>query len=249
MTESRSRRKPQLSTIRPLEPRDREAVRDICCKTAFRNMGSDRFFEDREVHADYWTRYYTDFRPWESWVVEQDGEVIGYFFGCSDQAHFIRTMTLRILPSCLRRVLWRLARGQYKRAETRRYIRHMLLKGPKEATRIDYARFPAHYHCNILRKGYGQGYYTRLTLMYLDMLETKGITRLHGHITEPIESGIWYNFARRFEAASADVTDEVPTTLFAEVIGDDRPMVNRVWGVTVANYRVWIEWLRDRYNL
>jgi hypothetical protein len=33
------------------------------------------------------------------------------------------------------------------------------------------------------------------------------------------------------------------------VIGDDRPMVNRVWGVTVANYRVWIEWLRDRYNL
>lgn len=98
MTEARSRRKPQLGTIRPLELRDREAVRDICRKTAFRNMGSNRFFEDREVHADYWTRYYTDFRPWESWVVEQDGEVIGYFFGCSDQAHFIRTMTLRILP-------------------------------------------------------------------------------------------------------------------------------------------------------
>lgn len=249
MTESRSRRTPHLGTIRPLEPRDREAVRDICRKTAFRNMGSDRFFEDREVHADYWTRYYTDFRPWESWVVEQDSEVIGYFFGCSDQAHYVRTMALRILPSCLLRVLWRWATGQYKRVETRRYVRHMLLKGPKEAPKIDYARYPAHYHCNILRKGYGQGYYTQLTLMFLDLLEAKGVIRLHGHITEPVDSGIWQSFALRYDAASADVTDEVPTTLFANVIGDQRPMVNRVWGISVANYRGWIEWLRERYNL
>ena len=235
--------------IRSLASKDRAAVRDICCKTAFRNMGSDRVFEDREVHADYWTSYYTDHRSSESWVIERDGEIIGYFLGCSDHAHFVRVMATRILPWCLIRVIWALATGRYRKPESRRYVRHMLFKGPREAPKIDYKAFPAHYHCNILRKGYGNGYYTQLTLMFLDVLEAKGIKALHGHITEPSDSGIWQRFVDRFTSASADVTDEVPTTLFRDVLGDVRPMVNRVWGISVPNYRAGILWLRETRNL
>jgi hypothetical protein len=249
-TPARPARAPRTrGTIRKLEPRDRAAVREICCRTAFRNMGSDRLFEDREIHADYWTSYYTDHHPDESWVVEQDGKVIGYFFGCSDQAHFMRVMTLRIVPPALAKALWLLIVGRYRKPETRRYLWHMLTRGSREAPRIDFARFPAHYHCNILRSGYGHGYYTQLTLMFLDHLESIGVTHLHGFITEPPDSGAWQQFADRYTTASAEVTVEVPSTLFHYVLGDERPLVNRAWGISVANYRGWIQWLRDTRNL
>ncbi|MEM9435813.1 MAG: hypothetical protein AAGA15_02140 [Pseudomonadota bacterium] len=248
MTKARTRSRSQ-GTIRGLEPRDRQAVRDICCRTAFRNLGSDRFFEDRELHADYWTSYYTDYHPEESWVIEQDGKVIGYFFGCSDQKRFLRIMARRIVPGVLARALWRLVTGRYKKPETRRYLWHMLRHGAKEAPKIDFDKYPAHYHCNVLRPGYGRGYYSTLTLKYLDYLEGLGIYGVHGFITEPPDSGIWQRFADKFETAKADVTVEVPTTLFRSVIGDDRPMVNRGWGISIVNYRAWIEWLRDTRNL
>lgn len=249
MTETASKARRARGVIRKLEPRDRAAVRDICCRTAFRNMGSDRFFEDRELHADYWTAYYTDHHPQESWVIEQEGRVIGYFLGCSDQSHFLRVMTRKIVPRVAAKALWRLATRRYRKPETGRYLWHMLTRGAREAPRIDFRKFPAHYHCNILREGYGHGYYTQLTLMFLDHLESIGVTHLHGFITEPLGSGGWQKFADRYKAGSADVTVEVPTTLFRTVIGDDRPMVNRAWGMPVADYRTWIEWLRDTRNL
>jgi len=249
MTETRRKPRRERGIIRKLEPRDRQAVRDICCRTAFRNMGSDRFFEDSELHADYWTAFYTDHHPAESWVIEQDGRVIGYFLACSDQAHFMRVMARRIVPKTAAKTLWRLMTGRYTKPETRRYLWHMISRGAREAPRLDFTKFPAHYHCNILREGYGQGYYTELTLMYLDHLERIGVTGLHGFITEPPDSGAWQKFADRYTTASADVTLEVPTTLFKTVIGDERPMVNRGWGIAVNNYRAWIEWLRDTRNL
>lgn len=246
---AKPRRQRAEGVIRKLEPRDRQAVRDICCRTAFRNMGAAKFFEDLELHADYWTSFYTDHHPDESWVIEQDGKVIGYFLACSDQKYFLRVMARRIVPRVLLRALGRMALGRYKKPETRRYLWHMITRGAKEAPKIDFDLYPAHYHCNILRQGYGRGYYTQLTLMYLDHLETIGVTRLHGFITEPPDAGIWQRFADKFTDASADVTVEVPTTLFKDVIGDDRPMVNRGWGITVENYRGWIQWLRDTRNL
>lgn len=248
-TPARPRRARSEPVIRPLEPRDREAVREICCRTAFRNLGSDRFFEDREVHADYRTSFHTDHHPGESWVVELDGRVIGYFLGCSDQALYLRVMARRIVPRAAAKALWRLVTGRCRRPETRRYLRHMLLRGAREAPKIDFARYPAHYHCNILRPGYGRGLYSRLTLMFLDHLERIGVDRLHGFITEPPDEGVWQRFADRYDVAKAEVTVEAPTTLFRDVIGDDRPMVNRGWGMPVAGYRGWIEWLRDTRNL
>ena len=62
--------------IRPYRAEDREAVRQICRTTAYRNRGSDAVFEDGEVFADYWTRYYTDYEPESCLIVEEDGEVV-----------------------------------------------------------------------------------------------------------------------------------------------------------------------------
>ena len=58
----------------------------------------------------------------------------------------------------------------------------MILRGGAEAPPLDTRKYPAHYHCNILRKGYGQGLYTQLVLEFLDRLEARGVTALHGAI-------------------------------------------------------------------
>lgn len=253
MTDQPPRKTRQPGTIRPYSPADRAAVRDICCRTAFRNAGCEAMFEDRELHADYWTRYYTDFTPEQTWVVEQDGRIVGYFFGCTDTRAYTRTMALRIVPPMLLRALWRLLTGRYKNPRTGRYLRHMIFKAPAEAVAMDFAQYPAHFHCNILRQGYGKGYYTELTLAFLDRLEVAGIPRLHGFLTEEFDSAAWQKVLDRFLASHPGITfdyfGQKPTLLQQAVTGDTTPMMNKGWGMSVANYRIYLRFMRDTYRL
>lgn len=235
--------------IRPYAATDRQAVRDIACRTAFRNRGAEWLFEDRELHADYWTRYFTDVRPEDCLVVEEDGQVIGYLLGERDHAHFVRTMGTRIVPPLVARALWRLATGRYRNPQTRRYLWHMLRHGGAEAPRLPYDRFPASYHCNVLRRGYGKRYYSELVLLWLDRLDALGIDGVHGHITETAEAGIWQRFAELFGTEGLKARSERPTRLFERVVGDQRRWVNRGWATDLATYRRWIEWLRAEQRI
>ena len=96
-----------MIAIRPYEPRDRAAVREICCDTADGGEPSERFFPDREVLADLVTRYYTDFAPQTSWVAEQDGQVMGYLTGCLDTRRSLRTTLWRIVPAAFLKAIGR----------------------------------------------------------------------------------------------------------------------------------------------
>ncbi len=253
MSAERSARRRQRSSqelIRPLEPRDREAVREIACRTAYRNRGAELLFEDLELHADYWTAYYTDHYPDESFVIEQDGQVTGYFFGCPDHAAFTRVMARRIVPRVVGKALWRLATRQYERPQTGRYLRHMILHGAREAPHLPYDRFPATFHCNILPGARGRGLYTTLVLAYLDRLEARGITGIHAHVTEPADSrGLWQRIARAVPEMRVAAYDERPTRLFQAVLGDETPMINRAWAFSLEDFRKGVLWLRERKGL
>lgn len=237
------------AVIRPLRPDDRQTVRDICCRTAFRNMGCEVIFEDRELHADYWTKYYTDYAPQASWVVEQDGSIIGYFLGSTDQDKFMKIMSRNIVPRFIGQALWRVITRQYSKPQSSRYLLWLFLKSWREAPAISYTDYPAHYHCNILRAGYGKGYYTTLTLMFLDHLEELGIMSLHGHITEHREKGIWDRFGKSFQLEHADFFSEKPSSLFEFVTGQSDQMVNRAWGIQIYKYRKWIMWLKENHKI
>lgn len=238
--------------IRAYTPADREAVRRICCDTAYRNEGAELYFEDREIHADYWSSYYTDVTPGEVRVIEQDGEVIGYFFGCTDSAAHRRAMARRIVPWAIARALWRLATGRYKDPKSRRYLRFMLTKAPAEEPRVDLDRFPAHYHFNVTEAGRGHRLYSRLVLDFIDRLETQGITRVHGFITEPAEGGIWSRLEHRFCREFGDpffFRAEKATRINEALLGDPTPTVNRAWGVGTEDFRRFVEYLRDRMRM
>lgn len=248
----RTRSREASATIRPYAPADREAVREICRRTAYRNRGSAAVFEDDELFADYWTRYYTDFEPESCLVLEEDGRIIGYLMGTTDAIRHQRVMARRIVPAILARAFWRLATFRYRKPATRRMLWWLVSRGWREEPHVPLDRYPAHYHCNILREGYGKGYYTAMALKFLDRLDALGVTGLHGQVEEAETGGPWRQMTSAYEEVQgrfADFFAEKPSTFQNVVLGSDRKLVNRAFGATVADYRGWLVWTAKKYHM
>src|SRR4051794_24905896 len=106
-------------TIRPYEPRDRAAVREVCHATAYGGDGAALL--DPRLFTDLTTRAWTDFGAGPLWVVEQEEAVQGYLAGCFDLRRFARLQIWRVVPPAVakalaagllvRPALWRLLAG------------------------------------------------------------------------------------------------------------------------------------------
>ncbi len=235
--------------IRRYEPGDREAVRDICRTTAYRNRGFQRVFEDGEVFADYWTRYYTDFEPESCLVCVVDGSVAGYMAGCLDTRRFRRIMALRIVPPVAARIAFAAISRRYVNPVTYRLLKWTLTRAGREEVNVPLDLYPAHYHSNISKRALGRGLYSRMTTMFLNLLDTRGVAGVHGKFEEPERQGAWLRTADavgrrpRFFA-------ETPNSLYADVLGfRDRKMVNRAWGDTPQGYQLFLDAIAKRLNL
>ncbi|MFH1067748.1 MAG: GNAT family acetyltransferase [bacterium] len=131
--------------VRPLQKKDREMVRWICCQTGFLGKPVDALFEDRELFADFLTQYYTDAEPESSVVLEESGRVTGYVLGCRfprKQKMFF----LRHVFSLAARAAWRYF-FRYN-AASRKYIRWLLIQGRKQTPHTP--QDTPHFHINLL---------------------------------------------------------------------------------------------------
>jgi hypothetical protein len=239
--------------IRAYAPADREAVRDICRHTAYRNRGSHSIFEDGELFADYWTRYYTDYEPESCLVVEEDGVVVGYLLGCVDERRHRKFMIRRIVPVILARAFWRLATFQYRNPNTRRMLYWLLTRGPREEPKISLKDHPAHYHCNILPAVQGKNYYTRMALIFIDRLIALGVPGLHGQVEEPAGQGPWTRMVTSYVNSTGKpvygLTGEAPSTFRNYMFGEKKPMVNRVWAADTEVFRDWVVWVSKKFHM
>lgn len=164
-------------TIRFYRPQDRDEVRSICCETGFLGQPIDPVFEDRELFADYLTRYYTDHEPESAVVLEADGRVQGYILGCRHPARQRRFDRLHLL-SLAARGLWRYV-TRYQSA-TRRYIRWILTRGWREVPWTPPGM--AHFHIN-LRPAYRTVRGTHdLIEFFLDYLHGQGEAAVYGQM-------------------------------------------------------------------
>jgi ribosomal protein S18 acetylase RimI-like enzyme len=133
-------------TIRPYVPADRAAVRRICCETGFLGKPVDPLFEDRELFADYLTRYYTDLEPESCFVLEKEGEVRGYLIG---SRRLLRQKLFRIIdnPRLFLVGFWRYFTRPYN-AASRAFVKWILTQADKESPLIP--PNTAHFHINLL---------------------------------------------------------------------------------------------------
>lgn len=242
---------PPATHIRKYELRDRSSVREICRRTAFRNRGSDAVFEDRELFADYWTRYYTDFEPGSAFVAERNGKVVAYLLGALDSRRFIRIMAWRIVPVIALRLAWRFSIGRYRQPRSRRFLRWLVTRSWREAPRVPIRRFPAHFHVDILPEHYHQGLLSRLAFEFLDYAQQRGCSRLHLQLIETGHPGIFRSFADEYERGHPrliEFASEKATVLGKEVLGIRRTMINRCYGFRIEDYRSFNRWAAEHHG-
>lgn len=151
MPDRRRRLNASHPRIRPYRPEDREAVRHICCETGCGGRPVDLMYSDRQLFADFLTRYYTDFEPESSLVVEDGGRVVGYLTGCR-RHRYHRVVQFLIGVVVGTRALLRTALGRYERA-SRAYVRWCFFRAQWEIPSIPPRA--GHFHVNLL-PGYRQ---------------------------------------------------------------------------------------------
>jgi len=174
--------------IRPYEPRDRMALRQICSDTADAGQPIERIFPDREVFADLLTNYYTEFEPQSVFVADNAGEVVGYVTGSVDTKRFLRTMIWRIVPVVLVKAL---LRGTLWHPQTVRLFRAniglWLKSGHRTGPTMD--NYPAHLHIN-LREGFrGQQLGRRLVEKFCNHARAAGARGVHAGVSAENERG------------------------------------------------------------
>ncbi len=162
--------------VRNYEPRDRAAVRRLCCETGFLGNPIDPVFEDRELFADYLTAYYTDVEPEASFVLEHNAQVKGYLLGSRRplrQQWFGFFQNLRLFAIGM----WRYRR--YNTA-TREFIHWILKNSWREVPAAP--RRTAHFHINILPEAKGLAGSAGMMERYCDFLRSKGETQVFGQM-------------------------------------------------------------------
>jgi len=164
--------------IRPYEPADREAVRDICYVTGYMGEPIEWQWRDRESFADLFSGYYTDAEPESALVIDTDGKVTGYLLGCVDSTRAwdpARVMARHLLR-----------RGVAFRPGTAGVMWRSLVDVAGDAVRHRLApravhddRWPAHLHIDLLPEARGRGAGAALVHTWLDSLRARGVPGCH----------------------------------------------------------------------
>ncbi|HUO04689.1 MAG TPA: hypothetical protein VMU16_05780 [Candidatus Binataceae bacterium] len=175
---------PRNITVRPLrvEPpavraAERARIRLISCETGIAGLPIERAWDAREVFADFWTIYYTDYEPESCFVAESGGQVVGYITGCMDTARFNRTMKSEIVPRILPKLLTTGAivrpRNLGRMLALWRCARRGELKEP------ELSAYPAHLHINLLDGYRADGAGSRLMQSLLNHARARGVAGIH----------------------------------------------------------------------
>ena len=162
-------------TIRNVRTDDRDAVYDICLRTADAGDDGTHLYSDPLLPGHVWAGAYVALEPEHGFVVVgDDGEAIGYVLGAVDS---------RAFEAVLERAWWPALRAQYRLDEAAtspadRIARH-LIHHPARADETLVADFPSHLHIDLLPAAQGRGDGRRLVARLLDALRADGSRGVH----------------------------------------------------------------------
>lgn len=166
------------SFVRLYQPQDRKAVRYICCETGFMGEPMELAMSGREVFADLWSSYYTDYEPEHVWVAVSDGEVVGYLLGALNTHRQERITFTRIFPKI---VLKAFITDCISSTRMRKHILELvksIRRGEMKTPDLS-LEYPAHLHTNILEGYRGLGLGKKMMLCWFEHLAEHGVKGLH----------------------------------------------------------------------
>lgn len=163
-----------MSRIRPYRPADRDALYDVCVRTADAGGDATGILSDDRLWGDLFAVPYAERHPDLAWVVEtDDARVIGYLVATDDTDAFY---------AWFRDVWWPALSSRFPQPEqpsTRE--EHMIAYGYSRAPGVEplAAEYPAHLHIDLLPETQGQGWGRQLIITLFDELARRGVAGLH----------------------------------------------------------------------
>jgi len=137
--------------IRPYEPRDLDALYDVCVRTAADGDDLTDAIDDPSLPGHVYAAPYGVLEPSMAFVVEDDEGVGGYVVGACDTAAFRDRCEAEWFPALRARY----PAGSGDRAPDRGYI--ALIHDPHRQDAAIVAEYPAHLHIDVLPRLQGLG--------------------------------------------------------------------------------------------
>ncbi|WP_317446903.1 GNAT family N-acetyltransferase [Streptomyces collinus] len=197
--------------VRPYRPADREAVADICVRTAHNGGDSRALYPDLRLMPSLFAEPYCHFDPDLAFVLDDGrGRAVGYVVATADTDRFVTQFRREWIP--------RLA-GRYPaptvapRTPTEEMIG--LLHRPERMLLPELIAYPAHLHTDLLPSWQGRGHGRRLMRTLLDALHGQGVPAVHlGMVTANTGARAFYD---RLGFHVIPVADPGPLTYLGRV--------------------------------
>jgi len=155
-------------------------------------MGSpaNEHIPDDWIWAEFWTRYFTDREPQNSWVVchEGDAEVVGYLTGTADARRFDRYLPFLVPGIVFRTIRRRLLRRSASRKAIISILRSLAAGEMSVPDRI-VRDYPATLHIDLLPEARARGLAGRLYRLFIRRMRSLGAAGIHAQtlsINKPI---------------------------------------------------------------
>ncbi len=161
--------------IRPAVPGDRDALYDICVRTADNGDDARSLYDNHELLGEIWVGPYLALQPGLAFVAEDTEGAVGYVLGAEDTAAF---------EAACERDWWPPLRARYPAPSVdaaptadEELIQRIHHPPPTPATVAE--EFPAHVHIDILPRGQGRGIGRRMMTTLFDALAERGVDGVH----------------------------------------------------------------------
>jgi ribosomal protein S18 acetylase RimI-like enzyme len=155
--------------IRSYEPKDLDAVYEVCLKTGDAGQDATRFHKDPKALGHLYVGPYVTLEPSLAFVLEDSLGVCGYVLGASDTKTFYQRYLAQWLPP-----LQQLYPDPIGDPETWTFDEQLYhaLHHPDDYKTFD--AYPSHLHIDLLPRAQGQGNGKSMMQILLGALQTQG---------------------------------------------------------------------------
>nr|WP_107049940.1 GNAT family N-acetyltransferase [Streptomyces bicolor] len=195
-----------MTRIRRYRPDDREAVADICVRTAHEGGDSRPYYTDPGIFPTTFALPYVTLEPDLAFVLDDGhGQAVGYILGVADTPRFVAAFRAEWLPSAADRY----PEPSSPPSTPDEEIIH-LLHHPERMLVPEVTAYPAHLHIDLLPAWQGRGHGRALMRSLLRALQDKGVPAVHlSMVTANIPARAFYD---RLGFHEIDVPDPGPVT-------------------------------------
>ena len=160
--------------IRPYRPSDRDAVYDVCLRTADGGQDATALFSDPELVGDVFAGPYAYLEPEFAFVLDDGQRAVGYVLGAPDTARFAQRVREEWLP-----LVGKKHPEPTSAPVTKDDEMAFLLHHPERMVIPELADHPAHLHIDLLPDHQRAGHGRRLIHTLLDALRKADVPRVH----------------------------------------------------------------------